>query len=183
MSFIVPGENIAVIEEAIPTSGVYVDEKGYIRALFAGTALLDKYRKTAGVKPLSKREFSLKPGSIAEGVVTSVSEDVAVVRIYSANGSRILGAIGLLHVSQLTSEFVVDIYEYIKPSDLVKAKVLNAHPPYILSTREPSLGVLLAHCGNCGRELYLMPSGILRCNNCGNHERRKVAVGYMLVSR
>lgn len=182
MSYVVPGEVVAVIEEALPQQGVYVDDRGFIRAQVAGIAVLDKYKKTVRVKPVSKCEFSLKPGSVAEGVVTNVTEELAVVRIYSADGARIQGAIGLLHISQITNEFVRDIYEYIKPSDVVRARVLNGNPPYILSTKEPAMGVIQAYCSKCGRELYLAPSGILVCRNCGYQERRKVAVGYLLLA-
>lgn len=182
-NFVIPGEAVAVAEEAIPQQGVYIDDKGYIRAQFAGVVLFDKYRKTILVKPVSKREFSLRAGSVAEGKVVSVSEDVALVRIYSANGNKIMGAIGLLHISQISSEFINDIYDYVKPSDIIRARVLNSSPPYLLSIKEPSMGVILAYCSGCGRELYFHSGEYLVCKNCGRREKRKTTPGYVFVLR
>ncbi|MEM4488187.1 MAG: exosome complex RNA-binding protein Csl4 [Desulfurococcaceae archaeon] len=182
MSFVVPGDIIGVEEEAIPLHGVYVDRAGFIRALTAGVAVVDKYRKTAYVKPFNRRELLLRHNSLVEGVVVSVSEDNALVRIYSSGGSKV-DAIGLLHISQISNEYVPDIYGFIRPSDVLKARLLNSTPPYILSTKEPSAGVIFASCSSCGYPLYLSKQGILVCRNCGNHEKRKLAVGYVLVMR
>lgn len=181
--FVLPGEAVAVAEEALPQQGVYMDERGFIRAQFLGLAVLDKYRKVVSVKPFVKREFSLKAGMLAEGVVVSVSEEMAIVKLYSANGEKIMGAVGLLHISQISSDYVADMYEYVKPSDILRVRVLNSSPPYLVSTKESSTGVIVAWCSTCGHELYLHSGEVLVCRNCGNRERRKVAVGYMLVQR
>lgn len=183
VGFVLPGEMVAVAEEAIPQQGVYMDERGFIRAQFAGVAVLDKYRKVVSVKPFARREFSLKAGMLAEGVVAIVVEDMAIVKLYSADSGKILGAVGLLHISQISSDYISDMYEYLKPSDIVRVRVLNSSPPYLVSTKEPSTGVILAWCSNCGRELYLQSGDSLVCSSCGSREKRKVAVGYMLIQR
>ncbi|MGC8982537.1 MAG: exosome complex RNA-binding protein Csl4 [Desulfurococcaceae archaeon] len=183
MSYVVPGEAIAVEEEALPQQGVYVDQKGFLRSYVVGIAQLDRYKKVAQVKPVVKREFSLKPGCVAEGVVTGVGEDYALVKLYSNSKGERINAIGILHISQISSEYISDILDYIRPSDIVRAKVLNSSPPYLLSTKDPSTGVILAYCGSCGKELYLTTGGVLVCINCGRREKRKTAVGYLLVSR
>jgi len=77
MSFVVPGEVLATEEEAIPIRGAYIDGKGYIRSTIIGLATLDRYKKNIDVKPLVKRELTLKPNSIVEGLVTSASDEVA----------------------------------------------------------------------------------------------------------
>jgi len=182
VSFVLPGEIVCVEEEALPSGYMYNDGKGYLRSHIVGVAVLNKYKKTASVKPLAKRGLTLKQGVIVEGLVFSVHEDVAVVRIYRADNARV-NATGLLHISQISSEYVTDMQDYVRPSDTVKARVLNNTPPYLLTIKEPQLGVIHAYCGSCGEELYLTSTGILTCNNCGRVERRKVAVGsYLLVT-
>lgn len=182
MGLVLPGEPVAVEEEAIPVAGVYVSGDGYLRSMVVGLATLDKYRKTVQVKPVGRRELVIKQGSLVEGVVVNVSEDVAIVKIYSAENYR-TNAIGLLHISQISSEYVADIHEYVKPSDIIRAKVLNSMPPYLLSIREPIAGVILAYCSHCGNYLYMQASGSLKCKGCGGQEKRKTAVGYLYTLR
>lgn len=182
MSHVTPGERVGVEEEALPTSGVYVDKKGNIRSLYVGRAILDVYKKTISVKPFIKRDLTLKQGAVVEGRVMSTSDEIAVIRIYSHENNRV-DAVGLLHISQISSEYVKDINDYVKPGDIIKAKVINSSVPYLLTTREPSLGVIYAQCSNCGSTLYLHSSGYLTCKTCGNQEKRKVAVGYLYVLR
>lgn len=182
MSFVVPGEPLAVEEEALPVAGAYTSRDGYVRAMIAGSATLDKYRKVLYVKAAVKRELLLRPGALVEGVVVSVSSDVAVVKLYGVDNVKI-NATGLLHVSQIASECVVDIHDYVRPSDVIKAKVLNSTLPYLVSIKEPITGVILAYCSNCGNVLYLHSAGYLKCKNCGRQEKRKIAVGYLYVLR
>lgn len=182
MSFVLPGEALCVEEEALPGEYVVSDGKGYLRSSVIGVAVLNKYRKIASVKPLVRKDLTLRHGLVVEGWVYSVYEDVATVRIYRSNNSRV-SAIGLIHVSQVSSEYVTDIYDYIRPGDTIKARVLNNTPPYLLTIKEPHLGVIHAYCSSCGEELYLANTGVLVCKNCGRVEKRKIASGnYILVA-
>lgn len=182
MSNVVPGEKIGVEEEVIPISGAYIDSKGYIRSFYVGRVILDTYKKTISVKPFIRRELTLKQGAVVEGRITSTTDEIAVVRIYSYENNRV-DAVGLLHISQISTEYVKDISDYVKPGDIVRARVISQGPPYLLTTREPPLGVITAQCSNCGSTLYLHSSGYLTCRTCGNQEKRKVAVGYVYVLR
>ncbi|MEM4717568.1 MAG: exosome complex RNA-binding protein Csl4 [Desulfurococcaceae archaeon] len=178
----VPGERIGVEEEAIPLSGAYVDKAGFIRSMFIGRVLMDNYKKTISVKQLFKRDLTLRQGLLIEGRVINASDEIALVKIYYAENNKV-DAVGLLHASQVSSEYVRDIQEYIRPGDFIKARVLNSSVPYLLTTREASTGVIVAYCGDCGNPLYLNPSGKLICKNCSKQETRKLAVGYIYVLR
>lgn len=182
MSLVIPGEPLAVEEEVLPINGAYINRDGYIRSMFIGKVILDRYKKTLHVKPLVKRDLTLKQGSIVEGLVTNLSEEVAFIKIYNADNNKV-SAIGLLHISQVSSDYVREIYDYIRIGDIVRAKILNSSAPYLLTTKEPSTGVILAQCSSCGGALYLHSAGHLVCRNCGKQERRKVAVGYLYVLR
>ena len=182
LSFVVPGDAICIEEEALPGDYVSSDGKGYLRSSVIGIAVLNKYRKIASVKPLVRKKLTLRQGVVVEGWVYSVHEDVASVKIYRADNIRV-NAIGLLHISQISGEFVTDIHEYVRPSDFIRAKTMSNTPPYLLTIKEPQLGVIYAYCGFCGEELYLTSTGVLVCKNCGRVEKRKIAVGgYLLIT-
>lgn len=176
-----PGEQLAVEEEAIPVSNAYVDEGGYIRASIIGLPSFDKLKKTIYVKPLVKRDVLLKPGTIVEGLVVAASEDLAFIDIYSANGARVR-AQGVLHVSQCSETKINALLEVVKPGDYVRAKVLNNLPPYQLSLKEPGLGVIEAYCSICGSPLY-KSGDKLQCGSCGNIETRKIGGTYVYILR
>ena len=177
MKLVLPGEIVGVEEEAIPVNGIYVDKRGYLRASIIGTLQLDRFKKTINIRPVNKRILqAVRQGSIVEGIVINQTDEIALVRIYRVDENRVV-AIGILHISQLASEYVQDIYSYIKPSDIIKARVLNNIPPYVLSIKEPSTGVIAAQCSNCGSRLYTTLQGTLVCKNCGNQEKRKTVVG------
>jgi len=62
--------------------------------------------------------MSLEKGSIVEGKVTGVMPFGAFVSLPD-------GKSGLVHISEITKEYVKDINDYIKQGDTVKYKVLD----------------------------------------------------------
>lgn len=62
--------------------------------------------------------MSLEKGSIVEGKVTGVMPFGAFVSLPD-------GKSGLVHISEITKEYVKDIKDYIKQGDTVKVKVLD----------------------------------------------------------
>ncbi|MEM1627827.1 MAG: exosome complex RNA-binding protein Csl4 [Desulfurococcaceae archaeon] len=183
MDIVLPGEIVAIEEEAIPLQGVYVDDKGNIRALIAGVVSIDRFKKTIMVRQLNKRNLTLKPGVIVEGkVINTIDPDLVFVYIYLAWNQRI-SAMGVIHISQVSSEQrAANINEYVRIGDHVRAKVLNSIPPYQLTIKDIQLGVIEAYCSVCGNILY-RDGDRLVCKMCNNIERRKIATGYVYVLR
>ncbi|ADV64358.1 exosome complex RNA-binding protein Csl4 [Desulfurococcus mucosus] len=177
---VVPGEPLAVEEEAIPVQGAYLDSRGFIRSLVFGLKVFDKYRKQVYVKQVKTTGF-VKPGSVVEAYVEAVSDDIAFLRIYSVEGQG-MSASGVLHVSQASNGFVQSLLDVVRPGDYVKAKVLNNSIPYQLTLKEPDLGVVEAYCSVCGGLLY-RSGDVLVCSLCGNREKRKTSLSYIHVSR
>ena len=62
--------------------------------------------------------MSLEIGSVYEGKVTNVMPFGAFVS-FENNKS------GMVHISEITNEYVENIHDYIKNGDIVKVKVLN----------------------------------------------------------
>lgn len=178
---VLPGEALCVEEEALPLQGVYTDKHGYIRSLVIGTVLMDKLKKTILVRPVNKRELGLKPGMMVEAVVNSVSDDIAVLNIYNANGVPVDFS-GILHITQVSSEYVRSMWDVLKPGDIIKARVINSNIPYQVTIKDPGLGVIVARCSVCGEVLY-KTGDKLKCPSCGNVESRRIGVGYVYVLR
>lgn len=174
----VPGEYLAVIEEFLPGPGAY--EFDYrLRAAVIGQVVRDRINKVVSVRPFKVPTLP-QQGAIVIAVIAEVREDFAKSRIYIVNNSPLKYPFtGVLHVTQIAERAgeVKQIYEYLKIGDIVRAKVLNRTPPYLLSIRDPKLGVVLASCSKCGTTLKLSGDRLI-CPQCGNIEKRKIAQGY-----
>jgi exosome complex component CSL4 len=81
----------------------------------------------------------------------------------------------MLHISNSIPRFERVMSEVCKPNDILRAKVIDTSQRIPkLTTIGRDLGVIKAYCSRCGNELVL--SGrILRCSNCRNVERRRLA--------
>jgi exosome complex component CSL4 len=183
--FVVPGEQLAIIEEFLPAEGVYADDHGLIRASLVGKVLRDLKNKTIKVQKL-KRTFEYpKPGMIVKGVITSIRNDIAVVTLVSdINGKKIPTPLtGILHVSQASTGYVKTLYHAVGLGDLIKAKVLSSENPFQLSIKHPRLGVILSTCSKCGAILRKNGKGKLVCPRCGNIESRKISIDYINLEK
>ncbi len=188
--FVVPGDLLAVIEEYFPGEGTYVlEERGEIRAAVAGHPFIDVRARRLNVRPAGRTPKVPKRGSTVYGYVSMVPrDDLALVRTtmeYPLLKIRELEWFpGILHISQASDKYVNSIYQVVRLGDIVKAQVLNSKPPYILSIRQPSYGVVAALCSRCGALLEKRPgTHLLICPRCGNKESRKTSPSYMYPLR
>jgi len=176
--FVLPGECLGVIEEFIPDSGTFVKD-GKICSKVVGHALLDLLNKKVSVYPLVHATHVPKVGSTVVGQVSSVQSQNATVRIFKIGKRKLTGVFnGFLHVSDGHIRFVDSMFDICKPGDIVRANVISEmNRAYHLSTRDKDLGVVYAFCSRCGYTLE--PRGYnMRCQRCGNIERRKIAADY-----
>ena len=180
---VLPSDKLAVIEEYIPGEGTYADDHGYIRAARVGYSIADKNFKVITVVHPQRKPFIPKQGMIVLGVVTSVKEDLVFIDIIAdKDGNPFSGKFtGVIHLSQASKTFIKTIEEAFKLSDIVLAKVLTDKvPPYQLTTKPPELGVIAATCSLCGTILVRRDENTLICPQCGNTEKRKVALNYLI---
>lgn len=180
---VLPSDKLAVIEEYIPGEGTYADDHGYIRAARVGYSIADKNFKVITVVHPQRKPFIPKQGMIVLGVVTSVKEDLVFTDIIAdKDGNPFSGKFtGVIHLSQASKTFIKTIEEAFKLSDIVLAKVLTDRiPPYQLTTKPPELGVIAATCSLCGTILVRRDENTLICPQCGNTEKRKIALNYLI---
>ncbi|MCS7115272.1 MAG: exosome complex RNA-binding protein Csl4 [Nitrososphaerota archaeon] len=176
--FVLPGEQLGVIEEFIPDSGTYVKD-GVIHSKVVGRALVDLINKRVSVLPLIHGSRTPNVGGLVVGQVSNVQPQMATVKIFKI-GKKILSGFftGYLHVSDVQPRFVDSMFDACKPGDILRAKVISEkNRVYHLSTKDRNLGVVYAFCSDCGAMLEHKDRG-LRCLRCGKIEKRKTAIDY-----
>lgn len=184
-SLVVPGEAICREEEYMAYRNVYVDLKGVIRAAVVGEAVFDNVNRRVQIKPVKEVKMP-KSGDIVLGYVAAMKDDLAQVEIIGYDVTKTFKHTftGVLHILQVTEPKGEkdSLYNYIRLGDFVKVKVLNSYVPFILTMKEPRLGVVLAFCTKCGNALHLSGDQLV-CPVCRNTDSRKISFDYMLVSR
>ncbi len=180
---VVPGDIIAVEEEYSDGDNVYIDSSlGVLRASVLGRLKIDQVNKVANVLPARKLKAPRK-GAIVLGIVEQVRENLAFVGIYGevsldtrsrwfTEYSDVLS--GVITPENLGVDKVDDMLMYLRPNDVVIARVVSTISPYLLSLRGPQLGVIYSVCSRCG-SLLSLEGGSLKCPVCGNVESRKLS--------
>jgi exosome complex component CSL4 len=179
----VPGDVIGYEEEYVEGQNVFLEEPaGLLRASTVGVLRLDNNLKVASVLPARTLRAPGK-GSFVIGMVTQVRENLVFTELYGEISldprprwvkefsGRLTGVITPEHISDSRID---DIYSFLRPGDIIVARVMSTISPYLLSLKSPQLGVLYAFCSRCGSLMTPEADGF-RCPRCGNFEKRKVS--------
>jgi exosome complex component CSL4 len=179
----VPGDVIGYEEEYVDGQNVFLEEPaGLLRASTVGVLRLDNNLKVASVLPARTLRAPGK-GSFVIGMVTQVRENLVFTELYGEISldprprwvkefsGRLTGVITPEHISDSRID---DIYSFLRPGDIIVARVMSTISPYLLSLKSPQLGVLYAFCSRCGSLMTPEADGF-RCPRCGNFEKRKVS--------
>ncbi len=177
--FVLPGEQICIIEEFVPGINTYADIDGVVRACTVGRVIRNLKTHDIYVESV-KLTCGLQQGDIVYGQIVAVlNEKVAVVKILGVQrNSKTVQPLkhsftGLLHVSQAAETYCPTLRDIVGIGDVVKAKVISKWgPPYLLSIRGPNLGVIYALCPTCRVEVRRRGSK-LQCPICGMVLKRK----------
>jgi exosome complex component CSL4 len=180
---VVPGDQLCVIEELMPSFGTY-EKDGIVYAAAPGLVDMDlKERSIRIISPDGEMKLSLpKKGDILIGEATLVFDQRAEVKIVRINDQDYhSGLFGELHISNVTRRYVKSMQDVLKQNDIVRAVALNTHEiPVKLSLVGPELGVLFAACKRCGNPLTLTTHNNMFCLRCESRETREVANDYGL---
>ncbi len=177
--FVTPGDKLGVIEEFIPDFGTYVDE-GTVYSKIVGSLLIDFTTRKVSVYPLIHRAAVPRVGNVVIGTVVGVQDSLAFIRIIKIGTKFISGFFtGLLHISEVSLRYTESMFDVCRLGDIIRAKVIsNKNKTYHLSTKGLNLGVIYAFCSKCGDLLTLSKQKKLKCKECGNIEKRKIASDY-----
>lgn len=179
--FVVPGDFLAKTEEFVPSEGVY-EEDNSVYSARTGIALMDADSKEVSVHPKTGTPPVLKQGDIIIGRVDRIRGQVANIEIGAVRGEedREIPFLddAIIHISNISDDYVEEIEDELKPGDIVRARVIDVGKRSVrLSIVDDSLGVLVAFCSKC-RALLEKKNSSLKCPNCGNTGRRKIANDY-----
>ncbi|KXH76496.1 MAG: hypothetical protein AM326_02625 [Candidatus Thorarchaeota archaeon SMTZ-45] len=180
---VVPGDQLCVIEELMPSFGTY-EKDGIVYAAAPGRVDMDlKERSIRILSPDGGMKLALpKKGDILIGEVTIVFDQRAEVRIVRINDVDYHSSLmGELHISNVTRRYVKSMQDVIKQNDIIRASALSTHQiPVELTLVGPDLGVLFGVCVRCGNPLTLTTHNNMFCLRCENRETREVANDYGL---
>lgn len=175
---VLPGDEVAIAEEYMSGEGTY-EADGKIFASAIGELDLDPKEKLAKVV-LDNPPVVLTEGDVVLAEVTDTKPAMAICSIISQEGNdRAVSSetLSSVHVSKLSSSYVEDAGDVMRPGDIIRGTVIQADPSVQLSTAGPHFGVVWALCARCrnplekkGRALY--------CERCDRTENRKLADDY-----
>jgi len=169
---------VAIAEEYMSGEGTY-ERDGKIFASAVGELDLDSREKLAKVL-LDNPPVVLSEGDTVIAEVTDTKPAMAICSIVAQEGNdRAVSSetLASVHVSKLSSSYVEDAGDVVRPGDLIRAGVIQVEPSVQLTTAGPHFGVIRALCSRCrsplekrGRNLY--------CERCDRTENRKLADDY-----
>ena len=173
-----PGEKLAVIEEYNDGPGTY-QEEGEVRSTTIGKTKLDSERRALYVKKATREIIVPERGMDIIAEVGSVARKDARIDIFMIDGRHIHPTYsGVIHISDISRDYVKSIDMALKNGDVVKGKLVNvANRLNQASLEGPEYGVIYAYCSRCGG-LLEDKQGKLICPACGRVERRKTAKSY-----
>jgi exosome complex component CSL4 len=177
--FVLPGELVGTTEEFKPGDGTAVIA-GDIHSTATGNVLIDRRARVVSVKPNTITPNILKIGDIVYGRISDVRESGASVEVAGIEGKENRQIVnvrpGDIHVSNVRDSYVKRLADEFRPSDIVRAKVVDVERMR-LTTAEDSLGVVKAYCSSCKGELVLEGKK-LKCPVCNMTETRKISTEY-----
>ncbi|HEX9908677.1 MAG TPA: exosome complex RNA-binding protein Csl4 [Thermoplasmata archaeon] len=173
-----PGDEVAIAEEYMSGEGTYESE-GKIFASAVGELDLDPREKVAKVI-FENPPIVLQEGDVVVAEVTDTKPAMAICSIIAQEGKdRAVSSetLSSVHVSKISSSYVEDSGDVMRPGDIIRATVIQADPSVQLSTAGPHFGVIRALCGRCRSPLEKRAKN-LYCERCDRTETRKLADDY-----
>lgn len=172
---VLPGDEIAVLEEFMPGEGTYeVDHVIFASTL--GIVERDMKNRIVSVRTLNP-PAKLKIGDVVYGMVTDIRSPIVTVEILKLKheNRQVAGDnIASLHISHISKGYTEDIRREIRIGDFIIAEIIQVEPSLQLTTAKKELGVVRAHCVKCRMPLIERQQD-LYCMSCKQSEPRKIA--------
>ncbi|MDD1771725.1 MAG: exosome complex RNA-binding protein Csl4 [Methanomassiliicoccales archaeon] len=175
---VLPGDEVAVAEEYLPADGTY-EEDGIVYSALTGDLSVNDSEKTVSVKAENPM-VSLEIGDSVFCEVTDVRASMAICEVVMVEGRsrNVTGDTnGTIHVSKISQDYVQDVGREYRPSDIIRAKVMQVRPSIQLNTAHPHFGAVKSLCRNCRSKLRRTDKGLF-CDLCEEYESRKFADDY-----
>ena len=179
--FVVPGDFIGTEEEYLSGEGPFSEKEKVYSTITGEAAEAAKKLTVIQKRPLK----ALGVGATIIGTVQNISEPIALVSMDVGIGEQRFGETdeyAVLHASMIRKGYVKNVRDEYKIGDIIRAKIVDLRNGEMrLSTDGEDLGAIKAYCGKC-RHAMKVESGILKCEECGFKDNRKLAKDYRKAS-
>ncbi len=172
---ILPGEQIASIEEFEGGKNTYLTEDGTIRSAAIGSKVLDLKRRTIKIEPRNAPTMP-KVGDILVGYVEMIFASMVSVKVLYINGNKSssgYAAIASMRVGRDRRDRPI-----FRTGDIIRGRVVSLLNSNIhMTMAEKEFGVLYTLCFMCGGDTVRV-NDTVKCIECGAWEPRKTTHDY-----
>lgn len=176
------GQYLGVVEEFLPDEQSTYVKEGQIFATKTGMISIDDKKREIEIETHQEEDRkTVKTGDIVIGTVVFLRKFSIGISFNTINQKIHFNSsyFGNTHVSQISNKYVDKINDAFQITDIIRAKVAKKNAnEYTLSTVGKNLGVIHADCSICGTVLNKIGQDKLKCDFCGNIEKRKLAIDY-----
>jgi len=176
------GQYLGVIEEYIGNEQSTYVKEGQIFATKTGMISIDDKKREIEIETHQEKDRkTVKIGDIVIGTVVFLRKFSIGITFNTINQKIHFNSsyFGNTHVSQISNKYIEKINDAFQITDIIRAKVTNENAnEYTLSTVGKNFGVIHADCSICGTKLNKIGYDKLKCDFCGNIEKRKLAIDY-----
>jgi exosome complex component CSL4 len=173
-----PGDEVGEAEEFLAGPGTYVEDHKILAAQ-VGELIFDEKEFMVSVKP-EKPMNDIKDGDIVIATVDDLKSSMVtldVQRIEHRDQIVTGETHAAIHVAKCSQDYVRELEDVYRITDVVRARVIQAKPSIQLDTRDDDLGVIKARCHVCRQPLVLKDRR-LWCEEDERYEDRKVSTRY-----
>lgn len=170
-----PGDELGGEEEFLAGPGTYVDD-GKILSAQVGELSHNEHEHMVYVKPASPMN-EVHNGDVVIATVDDLKSSMVTLEIQRIEDKdrTVMGEThAAIHVAKCSHEYVRDLDDVYRITDVVRAKVIQAAPSIQLETRDEQYGVIQARCHVC-RQNMVLKDHQLWCEECERYENRKIS--------
>jgi exosome complex component CSL4 len=173
-----PGDELGGEEEFLAGPGTYVED-GKIISAQVGMLSYNEREHMVFVQP-SKPMNEVANGDIVIATVDDLKSSMVTLDIQRIEDKDrvVMGEThAAIHVAKCSHDYVRELEDVYRITDVVRAKVIQAAPSIQLDTRDDDLGVIKARCYAC-RQPMVIKDRRLWCEECERFEDRKISTRY-----
>ncbi|HLI46786.1 MAG TPA: exosome complex RNA-binding protein Csl4 [Geobacterales bacterium] len=172
-----PGDYVTTIEEFFAGLGLF-EENGKIYSCTSGLPKIDLKERRIDIEPVKKPKSFVKKGDIVIAQVKDIGRNVVELTLLYNETEKVEANIAAFMLIKRSKEVAL---RSIKPTDIVRAYVLDSEGKIMLSMRGKGFGILYALCPFCMNPLYFNEKEFrtLKCLNCGFKVNTKVSSFYL----
>jgi len=173
-----PGEQVGEAEEFLAGPGTYVEDHKILAATVGELGFDEKEFKifVKPIKPMNKVQL----GDIVIATVDDLKSSMVTLEIQRIEHKDriVMGEThGAIHVAKCSHDYVRELEDVYRITDVIRAKVIQAEPSIQLDTRDDDLGVIKGRCEIC-RQSMVIKDGRLWCETDERYESRKISTRY-----